>query len=81
MNHVRPSSRRKFLKTCAVGAGAGGAMALSDAVPQAVACMECLTEKLDGKYPIGKTTLVGDQVVPVGGHAGRGRAAAVRVGK
>ena len=28
--------------------------------------MECLTEKLEGKYPIGKTTLVGDEVVPLG---------------
>jgi hypothetical protein len=28
--------------------------------------MECLTEKLEGKYPIGKTVMVGNQVVPVG---------------
>ena len=27
--------------------------------------MECVTEKLDGRYPIGKTALVGDQVIPV----------------
>ena len=28
--------------------------------------MECLTEKLEGKYPIGKTTVVGDEVIPIG---------------
>ena len=27
--------------------------------------MECLTEKLGGRYPIGKTAVVGDQVIPV----------------
>jgi FtsP/CotA-like multicopper oxidase with cupredoxin domain len=58
------ASRRKFLKACAVGAG--GAVVLSEAVPKAVACMECVTEKLDGKFPIGKTMILGDTVVPVG---------------
>lgn len=57
-----PATRRKFLKACAVGAG--GALVLSKAVPDALACMECLKEKLDGKYPIGKTTIVGDTVIP-----------------
>ena len=28
--------------------------------------MECLTEKLEGKYPVGKTTVVGDEVIPIG---------------
>ena len=28
--------------------------------------MECLTEKLEGKYPIGKTTVVGNEVIPIG---------------
>ncbi len=27
--------------------------------------MECLTDKLDGKFPIGKTNIVGSQVIPV----------------
>jgi len=58
------ASRRNFLKACAIGAG--GAVVLSEAVPQAMACMECLTEKLDGKYPIGKTKVIGDSVIPVG---------------
>src|SRR5262245_27275211 len=57
------ATRRKFLKACAVGAG--GAVVLAEAVPQAMACMECLTEKLDGKYPIGKTRIAGDKVLSV----------------
>ena len=28
-------------------------------------CMECLTEKLDGKFPIGKTRVAGDAIIPV----------------
>ena len=27
--------------------------------------MECLSEKLGDRYPIGKTAVVGDQVIPV----------------
>ena len=57
------ATRRKFLKRFAVGAG--GAAVLAKGVPDALACMECLTEKLDGKYPIGKTMTLGNQVVPV----------------
>jgi FtsP/CotA-like multicopper oxidase with cupredoxin domain len=61
---MNPASRRKFLKACAIGAG--GAVVLAEAAPTAMACMECLTDKLEGKYPIGKTKIVGDSVVPVG---------------
>ena len=62
----RPTfSRRGFLRSGALTvAGATGLTSLS--VGEAQACMECLTEKLDGKYPIGKTVVVGNQVVPVG---------------
>ena len=58
-------SRRKFLRGGALTvAGATGLASFS--VGEARACMECLTEKLEGKYPIGKTTLVGNEVVPLG---------------
>ena len=58
-------SRRKFLQGGALTvAGATGLASFS--VGEARACMECLTEKLEGKYPIGKTTLVGNEVVPLG---------------
>ncbi|MGB9274406.1 MAG: multicopper oxidase domain-containing protein, partial [Terrimicrobiaceae bacterium] len=30
------------------------------------ACMECLSEKLSDRYPIGKTAVVGNEVIPVG---------------
>ncbi len=52
-------TRRKFLKAGLLGAA--GAMALRPAQ----GCMECITEKLDGKFPIGKTRVVGNTVVPV----------------
>ena len=56
-------SRRRFLQGGALTvAGATGLASFS--VGEARACMECLTEKLEGKYPIGKTTLVGNEVVP-----------------
>ena len=53
-------SRRRFLHRGAITVA--GATALT-AIPaqEAHACMECVTEKLDGRYPIGKTALVGDQ--------------------
>jgi FtsP/CotA-like multicopper oxidase with cupredoxin domain len=58
-------SRRRFLRGGALTvAGATGLASFS--VGEARACMECLTEKLEGKYPIGKTTLVGNEVVPLG---------------
>lgn len=57
-------SRRNLLKALALGTG--GAIALGKSLPSAEACIECLTEKLDGKYPVGKTMLVGDTVVPIG---------------
>ena len=43
-----------------------GATGLSISAGRARACMECLTEKLEGKYPIGKTTVVGNEVIPIG---------------
>ena len=57
-------SRRRFLQRGAITVA--GAAALT-AIPaqEAHACMECVTEKLDGRYPIGRTALVGDQVIPV----------------
>ncbi|MGH7179938.1 MAG: multicopper oxidase domain-containing protein [Tepidisphaeraceae bacterium] len=62
-NHpIDPASRRQFLKACAVGAG--GAIVLTKAAPEALACMECLTAKLDGRFPIGKTIIAGNTVIP-----------------
>jgi FtsP/CotA-like multicopper oxidase with cupredoxin domain len=52
-------TRRNFFRAGVLGAV--GAVGLS----KAKACMECLTEKLDGKFPIGKTSIVGSQVIPV----------------
>ena len=52
-------SRRNFFRAGVLGAA--GAFGLS----KAKACMECLTDKLDGKFPIGKTNIVGSQVIPV----------------
>jgi FtsP/CotA-like multicopper oxidase with cupredoxin domain len=57
-------SRRRFLQGGALTVA--GATGLSISAGQARACMECLTEKLNGKYPIGKTTVVGNQVIPIG---------------
>jgi len=57
-------SRRKFFQVGVVGAT--GAVALTKAVPLAHACMDCIKDKLEGKYPIGQTMLLGDLVVPVG---------------
>ena len=58
-------SRRRFLHGGALAvAGVTGLSTLP--YQEARACVECLTEKLDGKYPIGKTAMVGDQVIPVG---------------
>jgi FtsP/CotA-like multicopper oxidase with cupredoxin domain len=57
-------SRRRFLGRAAITA-AGAAALTSIPAQKARACMECLTEKLDGRYPIGKTTVVGDEVIPV----------------
>jgi FtsP/CotA-like multicopper oxidase with cupredoxin domain len=58
-------SRRRFLRDGALTvAGAAGLASFS--ANEAQACMECLTEKLEGKYPIGKTMLVGNEVVPAG---------------
>ena len=60
-------SRRGFLRGGALTvAGATGLASLGEAQ----ACMECLTEKLEGKYPVGKTMLVGNEVVPVGSPGG-----------
>jgi FtsP/CotA-like multicopper oxidase with cupredoxin domain len=58
-------SRRRFLRGGALTvAGATGLASFS--VNEARACMECLTEKLEGKYPIGKTMVIGNEVVPAG---------------
>jgi FtsP/CotA-like multicopper oxidase with cupredoxin domain len=57
--HGSSLSRRSFLKTGLLSTAAvAGAQT-------AKGCMECLSEKLDGKFPIGKTRVVGSQVVPV----------------
>ena len=64
-NPERPGfPRRRFLQASALTAA--GAAGLSFTVSRARACMECLTEKLEGKYPVGKTTVVGDEVIPIG---------------
>jgi FtsP/CotA-like multicopper oxidase with cupredoxin domain len=55
-------SRRRFLKQGILGAA--GVVGLAKMLPQAQGCMECLTEKLDGKFPIGKTRTVGNTVIP-----------------
>ena len=60
-------TRRSFLKGGALGAI--GALALAKATRRADACTECIVEKLDGKYPVGKTRMVGNQVVPVSAEA------------
>ena len=52
-------TRRNFFRAGVLGAA--GVVGLS----KARACMECLTDKLDGKFPIGKTNIVGSQVIPV----------------
>ena len=61
MRTSSPASRRKFLRGCTLGAG--GAVVLHG-LNKAWACMECLRDKLGGKYPIGNTMLVGNTVVP-----------------
>ena len=61
-------TRRKFFRAGALGAAAWWAGA--KAVPQAQACMDCLVDKLKGKYPIGETRLVGTQVVPAASAPG-----------
>lgn len=60
---LRDIKRRTLLKALVLGTGGG--LVLGRAVPAAKACMECLVDKLDGKYPIGKTKTVGDLVMPV----------------
>jgi FtsP/CotA-like multicopper oxidase with cupredoxin domain len=57
-------SRRTFLRSGAMTVAGVAGLATFPA-QEARSCMECLTEKLDGKYPIGKTALVGGQVIPV----------------
>ena len=57
-------SRRKFLQRGALTvAGAAGLAAFQ--AQEAHACMECLSEKLGDRYPIGKTAVVGNEVIPV----------------
>lgn len=51
-------TRRRFLSAGLLGVGGAGF------VRAAKGCMECLTEKLDGKFPIGKTRVVGDSIIP-----------------
>jgi manganese oxidase len=60
-------TRRKFFRAGALGAAAW--WALGKAAPKAQACMDCLVDKLRGKYPIGATKLMGDQVVPASAPA------------
>jgi FtsP/CotA-like multicopper oxidase with cupredoxin domain len=58
-------SRRKFLQRGALTvAGAAGLAAFQ--AREAHACMECISEKLGDRYPIGKTAVVGNEVIPVG---------------
>ena len=75
-------SRRRFLRRGAITVA--GAAALTTVPSRKVhACMECVTEKLNGRYPIGKTALVGDQVIPIsaaGEAAGDPAAKAVSAG-
>jgi FtsP/CotA-like multicopper oxidase with cupredoxin domain len=56
-------TRRNFFKAGVLGAA--GAIGLGKVLPQAKACMECLVDKLEGKFPIGKTALAGNQVIPI----------------
>jgi FtsP/CotA-like multicopper oxidase with cupredoxin domain len=74
-------TRRNFFRAGALGAAAAWVTA---AAPKARACMDCLVEKLKGKYPVGQTRVVGDIVVPVDSSAGSnagdyGSAAAVEM--
>lgn len=62
MKNIR-LSRRGFLKTGALGSAV--ALGATWAARKAEACLECLTEKLEGKFPVGKTLLVGNTVVPL----------------
>lgn len=62
--NVSDTTRRTFLKAGLVGVA--GAVGLAKAMPRAEACMECLVEKLDGKFPVGKTMIIGNTVVPAG---------------
>jgi hypothetical protein len=50
-------TRRNFFKAGVFGAA--GAVGLAKALPRAKACMECLVDKLEGRYPVGKTALAG----------------------
>jgi FtsP/CotA-like multicopper oxidase with cupredoxin domain len=45
--------------------GAASVVGLTKAIPPVEGCMECLTEKLAGKFPIGKTRVIGNAVIPV----------------
>lgn len=56
-------TRRKFFTAGSLGAVS--VLAATKLAPNAEACMECLVEKLDGKFPVGKTRFVGNQVIPV----------------
>jgi hypothetical protein len=60
---TRRLTRRKFFRAGVLGAA--GAVGLAKFSPRVEACMECLTDKLDGTFPIGKTSIVGSQVIPV----------------
>lgn len=59
-----PLTRRNFFRAGALGAAA--VWATTYAASKARACMDCLVDKLKGKYPIGQTRIVGNQVLPVG---------------
>ena len=53
-------SRRTFLSSGLLGlAGVAGLARIANG------CMECLTEKLEGKFPIGKTRVAGNAIIPV----------------
>ena len=60
---TRRLTRRKFFRAGVLGAA--GAVGLAKFSPRVEAWMECLTDKLDGTFPIGKTSIVGSQVIPV----------------
>jgi manganese oxidase len=53
-------TRRNFLRIGLLGSVAS--VGLAEA---AKGCMECITKKLDGKFPIGKTRVAGSQIIPV----------------
>jgi FtsP/CotA-like multicopper oxidase with cupredoxin domain len=55
-------TRRSFLKTGAWATAV--AVGITSSARKAEACLACITDKLDGSYPVGETKMVGNLVVP-----------------